>query len=366
MLSLRPPVEQWPILLGLLLSVRAWVLAAAVSLWASILVKNLSASKVGESLLRDREHGVDTSLENIIADALGTRAASTSLCRARALKRFSDWAVSKGIVVESPDETLAYQYVQHLEQSAAAPTSAQSFLSALAFAHGVFRWHGAQSVSESPRIKGISQRMLMGRRAIDQAAPLLVDQVAALENEVKYASSVEQRVFAGHCLSVLPLRARWSDSQNVAKVVLDEDSAGGGFLEAPTSMTKTSRRARMQGWRLPMAGPLRLVADMSWAKAWLQARLESGLPDEREHDMPMMPAPLPTGGWMRRPLSTGEAAVWLARIVGSKGSGGGRIKSHSLKTTLLSWAAKGSISIEHRKLLGYHVLHGQKSALTYS
>eukprot|EP00971_Amphidinium_carterae_P248133 4926565-Amphidinium_carterae.1 len=110
-------------------------------------------------------------------------------------------------------------------------------------------------------------------------------------------------------------------------------------VEAPTSMTKTSRRASMQGWRLPLAGPLRLVPDMSWAKACLRARRESGLPDEREHDMPMMLAPPPIGGLMRRPLSTCEAAVWLARIVGSKGSGSGRIKSQSLKTTLLPRAA---------------------------
>eukprot|EP00971_Amphidinium_carterae_P130075 2576648-Amphidinium_carterae.1 len=128
-------------------------MTAAVALWASILVKDLASSKVGNALLHDRERGVDTTFENSVADALGTKAASTALCRARSMKRFCDWAVSKGSVVESPDESLAYLYVQHLEQTAAAATTGQSFLSSLAFTHGVFGWKGALEVAESPRIK---------------------------------------------------------------------------------------------------------------------------------------------------------------------------------------------------------------------
>eukprot|EP00971_Amphidinium_carterae_P068558 1357424-Amphidinium_carterae.1 len=114
-------------------------------------------------------------------------------------------------------------------------------------------------------------------------------------------------------------------------------------------------QAKLQGWRLQMAGPLRILSDASWAKTCLQARRDKGLLDEWGHERPMMLAPLPGGGWTMRPLAIGEAALW--------GSGGGKIKTHSLKATLLSWAG---VDIEQRKLLGYHVLQGQESALTYS
>eukprot|EP00971_Amphidinium_carterae_P303372 6028261-Amphidinium_carterae.1 len=66
----------------------------------------------------------------------------------------------------------------------------------LNFAGGVFRLEGACQASESRRVKGICQRMLMKRTKIDQAAPLTVEQVTVLEHEVQHGPNMQQRVFA--------------------------------------------------------------------------------------------------------------------------------------------------------------------------
>eukprot|EP00971_Amphidinium_carterae_P262875 5215025-Amphidinium_carterae.1 len=53
-------------------------------------------------------------------------------------------------------------------------------------------------------------------------------------------------------------------------------------------------------------------------------------------------------------------------IVGQTGVGGGHVKTHSLKVTLLSWLAKFACPHDDQSLLGYHVLRDRRSALTYS
>jgi len=73
-----------------------------------------------------------------------------------------------------------------------------------------------------------------------------------------------------------------------------------------------------------------------------------------------MPAPdrhgIPTG----RPLETQECAAWIRKIVGtSVDSSSRRVSSHSLKSTMLSYAAKRGIGIPERLQLGYHTSNFQ-------
>eukprot|EP00971_Amphidinium_carterae_P275405 5464603-Amphidinium_carterae.1 len=65
-------------------------------------------------------------------------------------------------------------------------------------------------------------------------------------------------------------------------------------------------------------------------------------------------------------MTSSEGATWLVKLVGTHGTGGLRIKSHSLKVTLLSWLAKAGADVSVRRILGYHIDPADKSALTYS
>ena len=68
-------------------------------------------------------------------------------------------------------------------------------------------------------------------------------------------------------------------------------------------------------------------------------------------------------------MSAGEATLALRELLAVYGVAADRVQrlsSHSLKTTVLSWAAKAGLSIEHRRLLGHHTAPGDLSALNYS
>ena len=68
---------------------------------------------------------------------------------------------------------------------------------------------------------------------------------------------------------------------------------------------------------------------------------------------PLLPAPKAGGGFGARPLSTSEASVWL-RLLLKGTSNAENCRSHSLKTTLLSWCARSGMDKEVRAVLGHH------------
>ena len=336
-----------------------------VALWTSILVEDLSSSAVGCKLLADREAKMDTNLESIVGDFVGGKASSTVILRAQAYARYVGWLKSHDIYTVYVQEVHAYQYAKHLEELAK-PSSVGSFLSSLAFAGHVFGLEGALSASGSGRIRGISDKMLANRPRARRAAPLTVEQVKLLEAELEFGLDKVQRVFAGHCLCLLWLRARWSDGQSIWNIRMDAIGETGGYLEATAEKTKTSRKARARGFELPLCGPAGGMSGNRWFKCLVEARAECGLEMARSKGKPFMPAVAVDGSFLDRPLSSNEATAWLIRIVGPVGSGSENIRSHSLKATLLSWVAKGGLSHDSRRLLGYHVSPNDKSMVTYS
>ena len=77
---------------------------------------------------------------------------------------------------------------------------------------------------------------------------------------------------------------------------------------------------------------------------------------------PLLPAPRLGGGFGVRPLSTAEAADWL-RLLLQEIPDCSKFRAHSLKTTLLVWAAKAGLDKEVRAVLGHHAsaLQGSRS-----
>ena len=65
----------------------------------------------------------------------------------------------------------------------------------------------------------------------------------------------------------------------------------------------------------------------------------------------MQPAPR-GASWYKRPLDSAETAPILRLILQCDDDD---LLSHSLKTTALSWAAKGNVAKEHRRILGRHM-----------
>ena len=116
---------------------------------------------------------------------------------------------------------------------------------------------------------------------------------------------------------------------------------------------------------LPLVAPCIGIDNTNWGEAWLSARRELGI--ESLKDFPLMPAPDATGLATVRPVSTDEAGRWLRMLLkdGSFDLESLKITSHRMKCTFLSFLAKRGISLEDRRILGYHT-DGNKVPLTYS
>ena len=146
-----------------------------------------------------------------------------------------------------------------------------------------------------------------------------------------------------------------------------KEASTGGFVEVRIGKTKTSGAKRARRKALLIVGCSKGVSGEMWAKAWLEARALLGL--HVAAGLPLMLAPLSMGGWTRRHMTTNEGALWMREILVDYGVSADDLRSvgaHSLKATLLSWAAKAGLSMTDRRLLGYHVAPRDRSVVEYS
>jgi hypothetical protein len=105
-----------------------------------------------------------------------------------------------------------------------------------------------------------------------------------------------------------------------------------------------------------MVAPVKGVHGCDWSSPWIKRRQELGLTFPPSGLI--MPAPDREGSATQRPLESGECGKWLRRLLCAEDAVGAaaerRISSHSLKCTMLSFAAKRGLSIPDRLMLGYH------------
>ena len=116
---------------------------------------------------------------------------------------------------------------------------------------------------------------------------------------------------------------------------------------------------------LPMTAPSPGLWETNWAETWLKVREELKIPFHETSVV--MPAPQPDATAGERPLDSQEAAAWLRLLLhgDSNVNPERKVSSHSLKTTMLSFAARRGLGMDIRLQLGYHT-GPHKMGLTYS
>ena len=302
----------------------------------------------------------------VVRDAFANKSTATLKSRSASLLAFGRW---KKTAMDEPSsgifpvtEELAYDYLHDLRRMNAAPSKGKRVLEALGFSKGLL---GADvdSVLNSARVRGAA---VAGQwNAVKKKAPLTVEQLLVLERLAMFGHG-QQAIFSGYICFLVHCRLRWSDGQHCIKEpVIDLDS-GKGFIEAALYHHKTAFKRRTNVMRLlPVAGVIPGISGYDWASCWLQKRADLGL--RASMSQPTMPAPLANGGWSKHPLSSSEASLWLRETLQPWTSGPVKdIATHSAKATILSWMSKANIEISLRRLAGYHVQPGDKSALEYS
>ena len=332
--------------------------------WRAIIESDLQSSQLGLSLVSSLEHGDDEDeIKQILNDVFNRKSTATLVKRAGDLLRYMKWARSAGYIhFMRITERSIYAYLGYLHSSGAAPSTGKNFLSSLRFAQSTIGLHDVDNVF-SPRVTGSASRLYKCKAPLKQAVPLTVPQVKLLENAAINAEDEQTKAAAGMFCMALYSCCRFKDAQFVRNVVLDMPSENFGYVECKSTNHKTATTDQKKTTFLPIVAFARGLLTKSWARSWVKVRADSGL----ETNNFLLPAPLRTGGWSSRPLTSGEGAQWLRGILAASGASDFENKTaHSLKVTLLSWAAKSHMSLEDRRILGHHMDAPNTSALTYS
>ena len=345
----------------------------ACGVWMDLLSVCWDASVAGVQIrdsLRQDPSG-DEAVETLKA-VFGTKSPGTLLKRAASVRAFVKWyelhfAPFEGNSLPFPViEQAVWKYLFYLrevrQRSLRGYTVPGAFLEALRFSKYTVGLAGVDEVLASRRVLGMVaiERSLKG--PTDQAPPLSLAHVKRLHEILDCGPCDMDRLGAGTLLLCLYARARWSDLRYIDHVDLELNS---GYMTLYTAEHKTSNIGERREKFLPLIVPWDGVVYEPWLQTYLEVYESLGLDIHRVPLGPLLPAPRNSGEFGARPLTTGEAAVWLRELL--KGlDGSQQLRAHSLKTTLLLWCAQAGLDKETRSVLGHHctALHG--SDVVYS
>lgn len=342
-------------------------LNSALQMWKVIVLDSTIHTKLGATLMQCIQNGKDEDFVfQVVADAFAGKSMSTLKSRAASLLAFGRWKravnVEKAHGLFPITELAAYEYLCDLRRNKAASSKRTRFLQAVGFAKGLL---GADvdAVLSSARVKGAAFNTAF--TDVRKKEPLTVQQLIFLERLAMDHPGPEG-IFAGYICFLVHCRLRWSDGQHCVEEPWVDVFHGRGFLEARLYHHKTAKKLRTQAGRLlPVAGVLPGLSGELWAIQWLDHRCKLGLTSSKS--CPTMPAPVAVGGWTKHPLTSSEASVWLRELLAPCSPQLLKdIATHSCKTTILSWMSKANTPLSIRRLAGYHVKPGDKSALEYS
>ena len=291
--------------------------------------------------------------------------------RCSAIKQFCTWW-RKRFPHESLNEGLVFLYVKDIKENQGSVSGPDSLLGALAFVHGTLGLPVTLDHLRSVRVTGLSHQALRKRRPPTQALTLSLQEVRWLELRACGDPAEYATLIAGALTFMLCARARRSDLDRSEELQQDWHVSGqSGFLECAVLNPKQAKASARSNRLLPLVAPTQGVTKDCWATGWLASRTAWNLRCSGSlEDSPLLPALAANGKLLRCNLTTSETTRWLRSILSQDPQADAervlRIKSHSLKATLLSWCAKASLSLQDRTLLGYHSLGLNRSALTYS
>eukprot|EP00435_Cladocopium_sp_Y103_P010383 s4375_g2.t1 len=303
---------------------------------------------------------------NMFAHLFAGRAPVTVRKRGAAILKLCDYLESERQPPFPISELAFYRFLCSESMQGAPKSRLMGFVQALTFCRHVLDVVELQPVLDSKRCKGAAHDDNPRERR--QASPLSVQELVKLHTIVEEATDGWDALFAGAALLCCYCRGRWGDLMRSERAFMDFDESGKpAFLETRTGRHKTMSAQMHRHQFLPMVSPVKGVSGTDWATPWVNLRKSLGISFPPEGLI--MPAPDRHGNPTERPLESGECGKWLRRLLDLETCTGPtaerRVSSHSLKATMLSFAAKRGFSVPDRLLLGYHASNMQMS-LVYS
>ena len=327
-------------------------LQRGIKLWVAV------ASKWDDRcsfMARLAEMRSDEETFDMFAHVFSGRAPVTIRKRGMAILKLCDHLEGNQLEAFPMTEITFYRYLCSESAQGAPPSRLQGLLQAVAFCRHVLDVTELQIILNSKRCSGAARETNLKERK--QASPLLVSELLKLHSIVEESTDAWDAVFAGAALLCCYCRGRWGDLMRSERAFLDFDEDNNpAYVETRTGRHKTMAAHMHRHQFLPMVAPIKGVNGKDWATPWMDRRRALGL------TLPpsglIMPAPDKSGDATQRPLESGECGKWLRRLLDHGAAGElqdeRRISSHSLKCTMLSFAAKRGLSVPDRLMLGYH------------
>eukprot|EP00435_Cladocopium_sp_Y103_P036573 s2951_g9.t1 len=301
----------------------------------------------------------------------GSRSPGTILKRANSLLKYCTWHRSfyyqrQPFPFRSAE---VGEFVWERFQDKASYSTLSSFIEAVNFSVHVLGIPAADRVIVDAFTKGVLDQASLKRPGRKQARPLTVKEVTHLEACLHDSElSICDRYASGAFLFAIFGRCRWSDLKQVSSFELDIASEGkkvDGFVGFTTFSHKTAAIVAKHGLPMPLIAPIWGLESPPWGLEWHKVANQAGLELHEAYRGPVLPAPLKSGRWGQRSVSSNEASKWLCALLAKLGDPLDEVSSHSLKCTTLSWLAKAGANSEHRLLLGHHST-GKSSLDVYS
>eukprot|EP00435_Cladocopium_sp_Y103_P070349 s60_g35.t1 len=316
------------------------------------------------------EASVDTLVQcahQILDAVFAVESPGTLMRRLYSIQAFEHWCNDSFNEHWMPvTEYKAWKYVCWLKETKSAPTKASSFLEALRFSWYLLGVEGSGDAEQSLRIKGLASQLKASKKPWRPADLLKLEEVLQLHTVLLNESArLGERLFAGHLLHMLYGRARWSDLVCVTDVFLDADAQ---YFEVSTRWHKGGRSAEIKSRLLPIVAPARGVDQSNWASMYLSLRKRAGLEIQPGEHGPMLLAPQNEAAtsWSSRALTSEEGSAYLRKILCAPKTASRRISTHSMKSTVLSWASKFGLPDTSRAVLARHVSTVATATAVYS
>ena len=303
-----------------------------------------------------------------LRDCLERKAVSTCAKHAATYHKFSRWIITKGVGRPmAPKEADIYGYVKHLQDIGSGPTAGTAFVKAVGFFEGCFRYQSTSaSVFLSTRSLGAARMMSSSKRSLKHGIPFSTDHVYMLERGVADGElNPLQVAFGGFVLFCLFASGRFTDAARIKKVELEqfEDVL---LIKSLAYEYKGSTISERRNKALPHQALALGLHNRSWGVRWLETRKWLEL-DRFKFLMPAISHR--TGEFIDRRMTSSEGVDHLQELLVCCGLDEDSARSyttHSLKRTMLHWAACSKMfTYEERQCLGHHI-GNKKSMLAYS
>ena len=349
-------------------------LELACGQWLELLSCEWHSSGVGEQLAEDMQKDATGVLANeTLRASFGVKSPQTILKRAACLRRYFKWhalwrnnatdLIVSPLPLHEPEVWEFFSWLRDNRRSTGRGyTNAATFLETVRFAKFTLNLKHTETILESRRLLGFAAIERLNKGPTRQAPPLELEHLKRLHEIVEVGACITDRLGAAVMLICIYGRTRWSDLRYIHHVVIEEGRSG--FLTLYTTEHKTSAIGARREQYLPLVVPWMGVTQHEWVRTFLAIYSEVGLDIHKVPLGPLLPAPRLGGGFGARPLSTTEAADWL-RLLLAGTPGAETFRAHSMKTTLLVWAAKAGLEKEVRAVLGHHATALEGSDVVY-